>query len=54
TSDDRVRVVEELRCRIEQAIEQVINIRVRVTLRQPGTLPRSEGKIQRVLDHRKM
>lgn len=53
-SDDRVRIVEELRNRIEQAIERVINIRVRVTLRQPGTLPRSEGKIQRVQDHRQI
>ncbi len=53
-NDDRVRVVEDLRDRIATAIKETINIRVRVTLKQPNTLPRSEGKIQRVIDQREL
>ncbi|MDD3468583.1 MAG: phenylacetate--CoA ligase [Thermoguttaceae bacterium] len=53
-NDDRVRVVEDLRDRIAMAIKETINIRVKVTLKQPNTLPRSEGKIQRVIDQRQL
>ena len=53
-NDDRVRIVQELQAEIGQAIARIIGLHVQVTLRRPGTLPRSEGKIQRVTDQRKM
>ena len=49
---DEVRAMEELRRTVSEAIYHVINIRAKVTLVGPNTLPRSEGKAKRVQDLR--
>ena len=49
---DRVGVMETLQKKIGQAIERIINIRVKVRLVEPNTIQRSEGKAKRVLDQR--
>jgi len=49
---DEVRSLETLRQRIGEAIFRIINIRARVTLVEPNTIPRSEGKARRVRDLR--
>jgi phenylacetate-CoA ligase len=51
---DKVRALEELHQRLEAAIEQVIGIRAKVTLVEPQTIARSEGKAKRVIDRRKI
>jgi phenylacetate-CoA ligase len=51
---DKVRALEELHKRLEAAIESVIGIRAKVTLVEPRTLARSEGKAKRVIDQRKL
>jgi phenylacetate-CoA ligase len=50
-SDD-IKSLERLRTNIGQAIQKTININVKVTLAEPHTLPRSEGKLRRVTDTR--
>jgi phenylacetate-CoA ligase len=47
-----VRHIEEVRKKLEDHIEGAIGIRVKVTLVEPKTLPRSEGKAKRVIDKR--
>jgi phenylacetate-CoA ligase len=49
---DKVRALEELHRRLENAIDHVVGIRARVTLVEPRTLARSEGKAKRVQDRR--
>jgi len=49
---DEVRKIEELRKKIEKRIEETVGIRVEVTLVEPKSLPRSEGKAKRVIDKR--
>ncbi len=51
---DEVRHIEELKKNIEKHIESSVGIRVRVTLVEPKTLPRSEGKAKRVIDKREL
>lgn len=51
---DEVRRIEELKKNIEKHIERSVGIRVRVTLVEPKTLPRSEGKAKRVIDKREL
>jgi phenylacetate-CoA ligase len=51
---DKVGALEEVRRELGHAIEQVLGIRVRLTLVQPHTIQRSEGKAKRVIDQRKM
>ncbi|MGD9627459.1 MAG: phenylacetate--CoA ligase, partial [Methanobacteriales archaeon] len=43
----------ELQKKIEDYIRDEIGLRVKVTLVEPKTLPRSEGKAVRVIDKRK-
>ncbi|MCR5162527.1 MAG: phenylacetate--CoA ligase [Thermoguttaceae bacterium] len=50
--DDTVRSVEQFQQKIQQSISQIIGLSVRVTLVQPYTLIRSEGKVNRVVDNR--
>ncbi len=50
---DKVGAMEQLQKRIGQAIERIINIRVKVRLVEPHTIQRSEGKAKRVIDQRK-
>jgi phenylacetate-CoA ligase len=51
---DKMRALEALQQKIDSAIEHVIGIRVRVTLVEPRSLVRSEGKAKRVYDNRKL
>jgi phenylacetate-CoA ligase len=51
---DKMRALEALQQKIDAAIEHVIGIRVRVTLVEPRSLARSEGKAKRVYDNRKL
>jgi len=46
--------LEELRAEVEKAIETTLGISVKVTLVEPKSIPRSEGKAQRVVDLRKI
>jgi phenylacetate-CoA ligase len=54
TFSDEVRAIEELRRRLERKIEETVGIRVKVTLVEPKSLPRSEGKAKRVIDKRNL
>jgi phenylacetate-CoA ligase len=49
---DTIKAMEQLQARFTQAIENVIGIRVKVTLVEPNSIPRSEGKAKRVIDQR--
>ncbi|MCD6549028.1 MAG: phenylacetate--CoA ligase [Thermodesulfobacterium sp.] len=52
TFSDEVRKIEELKKRLEKRIEETIGVRVKVTLVESKSLPRSEGKAKRVIDKR--
>jgi phenylacetate-CoA ligase len=49
---DEIRMLEALQQRLENSIENVLGIRVKVTLVSPRTIARSEGKARRVSDLR--
>lgn len=51
---DEIKHLEEVRKNIEDHIEDAIGVRVKVTLVEPKTLPRSEGKAKRVIDKRQL
>jgi phenylacetate-CoA ligase len=51
---DRVGAMEELQSRFARQIEHVVGLRAGVTLAEPRSLPRSEGKLCRVLDRRNL
>jgi phenylacetate-CoA ligase len=51
---DEVKRIEEIRQAMENKIEKTIGLRVKVTLVEPKTLPRSEGKAKRVIDMRNL
>ena len=51
---DKIRALESLHAEIEHEIEQILGIRAEVTLVEPRTLARSEGKAKRVTDKRKI
>lgn len=51
---DEVKHLEEFRKKVENRIEDAIGLRVKVTLMEPKTLPRSEGKAKRVIDKRQL
>ncbi len=51
---DEVRHIEDLKKKIEDHIEAAIGLRVKVSLVEPKTLPRSEGKAKRVIDKRQL
>lgn len=50
---DEVRRIEEVRKSIEDHIHDEIGLRVNVTIVEPESIPRSEGKAVRVIDKRK-
>ena len=50
---DNIRELETLRKRVFGAVKQIIGLSPKITLVGPGSLPRSEGKIKRVIDLRK-
>jgi phenylacetate-CoA ligase len=49
---DTVGALETLHDRLADAMERVLQVRTRVTLVEPHTIPRSEGKSNRVIDRR--
>lgn len=49
---DRMGELEELRQKIEFAIESALGISVEIILAEPRSIPRSEGKAKRVIDKR--
>ncbi len=49
---DNIRELEALRKRVFLAVKQIIGLSPRIILVEPGSLPRSEGKIARVVDNR--
>ena len=49
---DQVRILEDMRERIAQAIERIIGIRAGLRLVEPHSLERSQGKAKRVIDQR--
>lgn len=51
---DEIRKIEELRRKIEKSIEEAIGLRAKVSLVEPKSLPRSEGKAKRVIDKRQL
>jgi phenylacetate-CoA ligase len=51
---DTIGALEKVRRKLGQAIEHVLGIRVGLTLVQPHTIQRSEGKAKRVIDKRQM
>ncbi len=51
---DRIRALEELRNRLSRSVEHTLGIRATVSLVEPRTLQRSEGKARRVLDQREI
>jgi phenylacetate-CoA ligase len=51
---DTVGALEKIRKDIAHAIQQILGISVRLSLVQPHTIQRSEGKAKRVIDQRKM
>jgi phenylacetate-CoA ligase len=51
---DKIRALESLQHKLADAVEHVLGIRVKVTLVEPRTLARSEGKAKRVVDNRKI
>lgn len=50
---DEVKHVEEVKKMIEEHLQREIGLRINVTLVEPESLPRSEGKAIRVIDKRK-
>jgi phenylacetate-CoA ligase len=51
---DEIRKLEALQQKLEASIENILGIRVKVTLVQPKSIARSEGKAKRVSDLRNM
>ena len=51
---DRVGEIERTEARLSKAVESTTGVRARITLVEPQTLQRSEGKAKRVLDLRKL
>ncbi len=51
---DEVRKIEELRTRVQKAIEQILGLGVTVRLMTPNSIERSEGKSKHIIDKRKL
>jgi phenylacetate-CoA ligase len=51
---DEIKHLNELREKIKKEIADVLSIGVKVTLVEPKTIKRSEGKAQRIVDKRKL
>ncbi|MCX7988052.1 MAG: phenylacetate--CoA ligase [Thermodesulfovibrio sp.] len=54
TFSDEVKHIEALKKKLERRIEEIVGIRVKVTLVEPKSLPRSEGKAKRIIDKRSL
>ncbi len=53
TVSDTVRDIERAEKVLENALQSALNVHAKVSLVEPKTLPRSEGKAKRVIDNRK-
>lgn len=51
---DKISVLENLQTKLNNAVEHTLGIRAKVTLVEPHTIKRSEGKAKRVIDNRNM
>ncbi|KAF5420559.1 MAG: phenylacetate-CoA ligase, partial [Candidatus Methanocomedens sp.] len=51
---DKISDLMVLEKKVTKALQSVLNISARVELVEPGTIPRSMGKAQRVIDNRKI
>ncbi|NCA67575.1 MAG: phenylacetate--CoA ligase [Clostridia bacterium] len=51
---DEVKKIEELRMKIQSAIQSGIGVSCKIKLVAPGTMPRSEGKAKRIVDNRNL
>ena len=51
---DAIGSLEKFQAKLSSAIEHVINIRAKISLVQPHTIPRSEGKARRLIDNRNL
>ncbi|MEI6970532.1 MAG: phenylacetate--CoA ligase [bacterium] len=51
---DSVKSLEQLKLSLSRAIEKLTGIRMKITLVEPQTIQRSEGKAKRVIDKRKL
>jgi phenylacetate-CoA ligase len=51
---DRISALENMQHRIAAAIEHTTGVRIKVSLVEPNTIQRSEGKAKRVIDMRKI
>ncbi len=54
TFSDEIKHLENLKKKLERRIEEITGIRVKVTLVEPKSLPRSEGKAKRIIDKRSL
>ena len=50
---DNIRTLEVLRKKVLASVKRIVGLSPKITLVEPGSLPRSEGKIKRVIDNRK-
>ncbi len=53
TFSDSMAAMEKVRKRVATSIKEIVGLSPRILLVAPGTLPRSQGKIKRVIDNRK-
>ncbi len=51
---DKVSMLEDLKAKISHEVQSVIGINAKITLVEPKSLPRSEGKSKHVIDNRKL
>jgi phenylacetate-CoA ligase len=49
---DKVGDIEAFQNRVRHEINRITGIHAKITLVQPGTIPRSEGKAKRIIDKR--
>lgn len=53
TFSDSVSAMEAIKKRVAASIKEIVGLSPKIYLVAPGTLPRSQGKIKRVIDNRK-
>ena len=53
-SKDKNKNLEEIRKKFDRELESVLGLSAKITLMEPKTIPRSEGKAKRIIDNRKM
>ena len=51
---DKVGAMESIAKKIGHSVYNIVGIHAQITLVEPRSIPRSEGKAKRVLDQRKM